>query len=257
MPEWDSRGPAAECRVARYQVTAEFYDLLHGADYRQRARRLLSCSAARARVAILEVGAGSGLVTTVLAEASSVPVHAVEPALPMRALLLSRLADTDELVRQRVTVHAATMQEVSLPERVDLATCVNVASCWNPEQRRAVWRAIARALTRDGVLILDCPPERADLTEQSEECRTVTVGGDEYRGRITVVGCGGDRARMDVSYQVLRRGVLLREASESFDMWVLGRRRLLAELAETGLYPRPEDDDDGGDPELLRVYRRS
>jgi hypothetical protein len=37
-------------------------------------------------------------------------------------------------------------------------------------------------------------------------------------------------------------------------MWVLGRRRLLDELAETGLYPRPDDD---GNPELLRVYRRS
>jgi SAM-dependent methyltransferase len=198
--------------------------------------------------------AGSGLVTTVLAEASSVPVHAVEPALPMRALLLSRLADTGELVRQRVTVHAMAMQDVDLHEMVDLAICVNVASCWNPEQRRAGWRAIARALTHNGVLVLDCPPEQADMIEQSEECMTVTMGGDEYSGRITVVDCGGDRARMDASYQVRRRGVLLREASESFDMWVLGRRRLLAELAETGLYPRPDDD---GNPELLRVYRRS
>lgn len=84
---------------------------------------------------------------------------------------------------------------------------------------------------------------------------TVSLGGDEYSGRIMVVGRGGDRARMDVSYQVRRNGILLREASESFDMWVLGRRRLLAELAETGLHPG--SDDDGYSPQLLRVYRRS
>lgn len=248
-------GHATERRVAPYEVTAEFYDLLHGVDYRQRARRWLSFLAARAQVAVLEVGAGSGLVTTVLAEASSVPVHAVEPTLAMRVLLMSRLADTGALIRQRVTVHAEVVQDVGLREMADLAICVNVAACWNPMQRRAGWRAIARALIPDGMLVLDCPPERADMDKQSEECMTVSLGGDEYSGRIMVVGRGGDRARMDVSYQVRRNGILLREASESFDMWVLGRRRLLAELAETGLHPGP--DDDGYSPQLLRVYRRS
>jgi SAM-dependent methyltransferase len=246
---------ATDRSIAPYQVTAEFYDLLHGADYRRRARRSLSFFAVRAQLGILEVGAGTGLVTTVLAEACSVPVHAVEPALPMRALLLSRLADSAKLVRQRVTVHAEAVQDVGLHEMADLAICVNVASCWNPAQRRAVWQAISRALTPAGVLVLDRPPEEADMTGQSEECEMVTVGNDEYSGRITMVGRGGDRARMDVSYQVRRSGVLLREASESFDMWLLGRRRLLAELAETGLHPEPEDGD-GGNPQLLRVYRR-
>ncbi len=246
-------GFVTEDEVAPYQVTAEFYDLLHGADYQRRARRSLSGSAARARLAILEVGAGSGLVTTVLAEESSVPVHAVEPALPMRALLLSRLADTTEPVRRQVTVYADAVQDVGLHAMADLAICVNVASCWDPEQRRIVWRAIARALTPGGALVLDRPLERADLVEQPAECTTVALGSDEYCGRIRVVGRGGDRARMDVSYRIRRRGVVLRAASESFDMWVLGRRELLAELAEAGLHPRSEDG--RGDPELVRVYR--
>ncbi|MFZ0121824.1 MAG: methyltransferase [Pseudonocardiaceae bacterium] len=240
--------------VAPYRVTAEFYDLLHGADYRQRARRLLSFYAAQARVAILEVGAGSGLGTTVLAEVSTVPVHAVEPALPMRALLLSRLADSTTRVRQRVTVHAQTMQNVGLHEMADLAVCINVAPCWDPAQRRAAWRAIARALIADGVLVLDWPLDSVDVTGRVEESEAVTVGGDEYRGRITMVGRGGGRARMDVIYQVRRSGVLLREAFESFDMWLLGRRQLLAELAAAGLRSEPEGD---GDSPLLRVYRFS
>ncbi|MGH3784085.1 MAG: class I SAM-dependent methyltransferase [Pseudonocardiaceae bacterium] len=240
--------------VAPYQVTAEFYDLLHGVDYRQRARRLLSFYAAQAQVAILEVGAGSGLVTTVLAEVSAVPVHAVEPSQPMRALLLGRLADSTKLVRQRVTVHAAAVQDVGLREMADLAVCINVASCWDPAQRRAAWRAIGQALIPDGVLVLDWPLESADVTGQSAESETVTVGRDEYGGRLTIVGCGGGRARMDVTYQVRRSGVLLREESESFDMWLVGRRQLLAELAATGLRLGPEGDG-GGDSPLLRVYR--
>jgi len=245
---------ATDSAIGPYQVTAEFYDLLHGVDYRRRARRLLSAHAARARVAILEVGAGSGLVTMVLAEASTVPVHAVEPAPPMRALLLSRLADVAGPVRQRVTVHAGAIQDTGLHDMADLAICVNVASCWDPVQRRAVWRTISRALLPGGVLVLERPLGPADRSGQSEECATVTVGGDEYSGRITVVGCGGERARTDVRYQIRRNGVLLREASESFDMWVLGQRRLLAELAATGLHPGPADGD--GSPPLLKVHRR-
>lgn len=247
-------------RVAPYRVTAEFYDLLHGKDYRRRARRALSISAARARVGILEVGAGSGLVTTVLAEASTVPVHAVEPALPMRSLLLSRLADTAGPVRSRVTVHAAVVQDVGLYEMADLAICINVAACWSPVQRPAGWRAIARALTLDGVLVVDYLPEQPDLSGQSEERMAVNLGDDEYSARMTVVGCGDDRARLDLVYQVRRSGVLLREASESFDVWLLGRQQLLDELAETGLHAEPEPDDGGsndGGLHLVRVHRRS
>jgi hypothetical protein len=146
--------------VAPYRVTAEFYDLLHGDDYRQRARRLLSFYAAQARVAIIA----------------------------------------------------------------------------------------------DGVLVLDWPLDSVDVTRRVEESEAVTVGGDEYGGRITMVGRGSGRARMDVRYQVRRSGVLLREAFESFDMWLLGRRQLLAELVAAGLPSGPEGD---GDSPLLRVYRCS
>lgn len=73
-----------------YTASAEFYDLLHARSYHRHAQALAGPAAA-ARIGIVEVGAGTGLVTEVLINASIVPVHAVEPAAAMRALLLSRL----------------------------------------------------------------------------------------------------------------------------------------------------------------------
>ncbi|GHH80483.1 hypothetical protein GCM10018781_61070 [Kitasatospora indigofera] len=71
-----------------YVVSAEFYDLLQAEGDRRLAERRFAGAADRARGSILDVGAGTGIVTEVLLRASSVPVHAVGPAPPMRAALL-------------------------------------------------------------------------------------------------------------------------------------------------------------------------
>ncbi|WP_199520583.1 class I SAM-dependent methyltransferase, partial [Kitasatospora sp. MBT63] len=109
-----------------YAVSAEFYDLLQAETDRRQAEQRFAEAAARARYAVLDVGAGTGIVTEVLLRASTVPVHAVEPAPAMRAALLSRLAHLGADRRARVTVHPEPFATAGLTEAADLAVASNM-----------------------------------------------------------------------------------------------------------------------------------
>ncbi|MER7465365.1 class I SAM-dependent methyltransferase [Streptomyces sp. NPDC097981] len=233
-----------------YAVSAEFYDLLHSRSYHRHALALAGPAAA-ARVGIVEVGAGTGLVTDVLIGASCVPVHAVEPAAAMRAVLLSRLhPPAGGSVGDRVTVHACSAVELSLSGQADLAVCLRMASCLPPHERRALWRTLADLLVPGGLLFLDRPPARLPARPARRSLGEVRLGMDTYRGQVTA-RAEGDRIRCDYTYLVCRQGRVMRRAQESFLLWPLSRQALGAELADAGLALEGELP-----PDLLRVRRR-
>lgn len=216
-----------------YAATAEFYDLLHRERYRTRARHLLRVTKYQPTIGVLEVGAGSGLVTTVLAEAyPDVPILAVEPATPMRALLLGRLAAATEDLRSRVTVYPAELQALDLERVADLAVCVDVAATLAPDQRRDVWAATARALVPGGVLLVESPPPVPESGRSSLPC--VRVGADRYTGEVTATAAGPGMVRWRFTYRVLRGDRVLREVAEEFDGWSVGADTLGTELAAAG-----------------------
>ena len=225
-----------------YAVSAEFYDVLQARDERARAERLFASPARRARSGIIEVGAGSGLVTQVLARAASVPVHAVEPDPAMRALLMSRLASAPIEQRARVTVHPERIQELWPKDHAppaDLAVCSNVIATLAPRQRRDCWAALARLVGPDGLLLIDPPPCALPDGTRTQVLPQVCVGEDVYSGFFSETPLPGgspdtDRIHLDYTYQVRRDGVLLREEHDEFDLWPVDTERLRGELAEAG-----------------------
>ncbi|KPI33675.1 hypothetical protein OV450_1299 [Actinobacteria bacterium OV450] len=242
LPEGSAEGRA-------YTVSAEFYDLLHARSYHRHALALTGPAAA-ARVGIVEVGAGTGLVTDVLIGASCVPVHAVEPAAAMRAVLLSRLhPPAGGFVGDRVTVHPCSAAELSLTGQADLAVCLRMASCLPPHERRGLWRALADLLVPGGLLFLDRPPARLPVRPTRRSLGEVRLGMDTYRGQVTA-RAEHDRIRCDYAYLVCRQGRVVRRAQESFLLWPLTRQALGAELAGAGLVLEGELP-----PDLLRVRR--
>lgn len=230
-------------------MSAEFYDVLHAREYHRHALALAGPAAA-ARVGIVEVGAGTGLVTDVLIGASTVPVHAVEPAAAMRAVLLSRLhPPAGGSAGHRVTVHACSALDLSLDGAADLAVCLRVAAGLPPEERRALWRTLAAVLVPGGLLFLDRPPARLPDRPARRSLGEVRLGTDTYGGHVVAYGDFG-RIRCDYTYLVRRQGRVLRRAQESFLLWPLTREALTEELADAGLTL-----DGALPPDLLRVWR--
>ncbi|MCX5015541.1 class I SAM-dependent methyltransferase [Streptomyces sp. NBC_00555] len=234
-----------------YTASAEFYDLLHARSYHRHAQALAGPAAA-ARIGIVEVGAGTGLVTEVLINASIVPVHAVEPAAAMRALLLSRLhPPAGGSAADRVTVHACSALDLSLTGQADLVVCLRMIPCLPPDERRALWRTMADLLVPGGLLFLDRPPTRLPARPTRRSLGEVRLGIDSYRGHVTARADDGGRIRCDYTYLVCRRGRILRRAEETFLLWPMTSQELAAELARAGLVL---EDDLTAD--VLRVRRR-
>ncbi|MFB7617756.1 class I SAM-dependent methyltransferase [Kitasatospora sp. NPDC056181] len=219
-----------------YTVSAEFYDLLQAETDRCLAERRFSGAAARARHAILDVGAGTGIVTEVLLRTSGVPVHAVEPAPAMRAALLSRLAQLGADQRARVTVHPETLAEAGLAAVADLAVASNVIACLDPATRRVTWQEVSAALLPGGLLLFDLPPTGLPSgCESVGRLGPVRLGLDLYSADITRQFHRGVQ-RTVFTYRVEREGKLLREARESFDVWPAPPERLGEELEAAGLH---------------------
>jgi 16S rRNA A1518/A1519 N6-dimethyltransferase RsmA/KsgA/DIM1 with predicted DNA glycosylase/AP lyase activity len=65
------------------------------------------------RRSILEIGAGTGLITTSMADWTPAEIFALEPSAGMRGILLSRLSSRPELL-ERVTVLACDALSVEL-----------------------------------------------------------------------------------------------------------------------------------------------
>ncbi|WP_371484062.1 trans-aconitate 2-methyltransferase [Kitasatospora sp. NBC_00315] len=218
---------------AEYAVSAEFYDLLQAEDDRRRAEGRFAEAARKARVGVIDAGAGTGIVTEVLVGAAATPVHAVEPSAAMRIALFARLARLGADQRARITVHPETFGACGLQEAADLAVASNVVACLEPAARRALWPVLLTALVPGGLLLFDPPPPEVPAMTESRPLPPVRLGPDLYRVRRT---CTPDRGVITVrfDYQVERDGRLLRGERESFRMWPAAPGDIEGELTATG-----------------------
>ncbi|GHJ43835.1 hypothetical protein Cs7R123_11770 [Catellatospora sp. TT07R-123] len=221
-----------------YTVTAEFYDLLQAAQHRAVTVPLLDRWLGRPVVGVLDVGAGTGLDTVLLAERCDVTVHAVEPSSTMRAVLLGRLTARADLLA-RVRVHAREVERLGLAGVADFAWCRNTVSGFDTAGRAAALAAMATALVPGGRLVVQRPPavalpDRGDLP-------SVLVGGDLYSGELTTTPVGDQRVRWRFAYRVSRDGALVRQEDETFEGHVVTPEAFARELAAAGFTVEAED----------------
>jgi SAM-dependent methyltransferase len=233
-----------------YAVTAEFYDILQGDQDETRVRHLYGGEVAKARLGVLDIGAGSGRVTLMSLAESRVDVHAVEPARAMRTSLLTRLAVLPAPQRERVTVHPYTLDRAGLYAVADVAVCHNTVACLPPAARDVLWPAVRAALVPGGSLFLQLPPAVLPARDVVRLLPEKRVGGHVYGGRMTM-STAGYRIRNRVEYWVRGAQGVLREHTETFWMWPASRARLIADLERHGFVPLPGY----GDPHVLAVTR--
>jgi len=224
-----------------YEITAEYYDLLQATRYVQRADALLDRWLGRPRVGVLDVGAGTGLATELLAKRCDVTVHAVEPTRSMRTILLSRLAGRPELL-EHVRVHARPIQGLGLRRVADFGLCLNTMGTLDRGERADALAALADALTSDARLVLQRPPDAPGRAHAA--LPAWHLGGDVYSGEVTCTECRPGAIEWRFTYRVTRDDVVIREEIETFAGFLVAADDFDAELGDAGFVVTDVDDHD-------------
>lgn len=181
-------------------VSVPFYDLLqadgHVPDIRQKLPPLLS----GVRRSILEIGAGTGLITTSLAEWTPAEIFALEPSDGMRAVLLSRLSSHPELL-ERVTVLPCDALSVDLDEPAEAVVMINVMYAMEPGYRQRLWPVLAAQMEPGGLLLVTWSagrPEPGPLRELASR----PVGRHTYALSSQILESGDEAFRARYLYRV-------------------------------------------------------
>lgn len=138
-------------------ISLPFYDLFHASAHVPEVLENLAPLVSEVRRSILEIGAGTGLITTSLADWTPAEIFAVEPSAGMRGVLLSRLSARPELL-SRVTVLPCDALSVRLPEPAEAVVMINVLYSLDPGYRRRLWPVLAALLEAGGRLIFTWRP---------------------------------------------------------------------------------------------------
>lgn len=182
MSTWRSED---DVRASTYDELGEFHDLFMTEAWEELRPLVAATFGGLGRGAVVvEIGAGSGLGTRVLAEECDAQIVALEPNLLMRSVLTARVADGFEL-SQRVTVVAGSAPRALslLPDRVDGVMCTHVLGHLDPLELRSLFAWAADTLSPGGRCLVTVPltarprprppwPARGGLAGWSTGCST-------------------------------------------------------------------------------------
>ena len=218
-----------------YSPAAEFFDLVGH-------RHLISSAPAlRAALAgldtshgpVVDIGAGTGLVTATIAEIlPSARIHSAEPSPNMRAILTSRVFGDPDL-RQRVTVLPEPAQDLPLPDSVSAAVIFGVAGHIPRAERTVLWRRLADRLPPGGPIVVELMGVDTPRTIPYVRMCRETVGEQVYEWWISGEPAGAEIMRWRTEWRVFRDGDLVRTVDDEYDWETFGIERLAEESGLT------------------------
>lgn len=169
------------------------------------------------------------------------PVLAAEPSSALRAVLLGRLCDRGDA--HRVTVFPGGATDVPLPARLAGVVGLNMVGHLRPDDRRALWAALAPRLSPGAPVVLNTQPPDTAVTVPVSAPYAVSSGGLSYEGRGGAEPTGPESVRWTMTYRTLHGDVVLGEASTQYDWWTVSTATLADELRAAGLeVTTPYDD---------------
>ncbi|MYW01245.1 class I SAM-dependent methyltransferase [Streptomyces sp. SID3343] len=219
-----------------YSTSAEFYDLVA-------ARHVTSSGPALSAVLadvdatagpVVEIGAGTGRVTQVIAAAlPHARIVAAEPSATMRAVLASRVARDPDL-RRRVSITDGTAQDMALPEKIGAAVIFGVAGHLDRRERIALWRRLAAHLAPGGLVAVELMGTAAPRPMPPTLSLSERIGRQVYEWWIAAEPVAADRTRFSTTWKVLDDdGRLVREVTDTYDWHAYDLDRLAAESGMT------------------------
>ncbi|TDD51285.1 class I SAM-dependent methyltransferase [Nonomuraea terrae] len=187
-----------------------FYDLLHDDGHVPVIRELLPPLLAGVRHGVIEIGAGTGLITEVIARSTPGEIYALEPSLGMRSVLLSRLA-ADPGTRRRVTVLPCGALDTEVDEPVEAVVMISVLQSFPAAERAELWQVLARQLRPGGRLVFNWRDRPTPVPGTLEPVGSYEVGRHTYEIAAQVLGVAGESVTSRFVYRVRQRGVVISE----------------------------------------------
>lgn len=209
-----------------YAAAGEFYELVAERQVRHSGPPLHAALAGAAGP-VLEVGAGTGRVTEVIAAAlPSAEVIACEPAATMRAVLTSRVSRSSNL-RERVTVVDAAAPDLP-PGPFGAAVLFGVVGHLEPADRGTLWARLAKDLPAGAPVVVELMGVTAPRTIPPVRMLREQVGEQTYEWWTAGEPDGPDRMRFDTTWRV-SDGRTVREVTESYPWYTLSPADLARE----------------------------
>ncbi|MFI7634288.1 class I SAM-dependent methyltransferase [Nonomuraea sp. NPDC049400] len=216
-----------------YSLAVPFYDLWHEDGHVPLIRELLPPLLKGVERSVIEIGAGTGLVTRVIAQETPAEIYAVEPALGMRSVLVNRLAEDPELLR-RVTVLPCGALDVEVDEPVEAIVMISVLQSFPAEQRAELWRVLARQLEPGGRLVFNWRERAVPVPGDLEVMGSYEVGRHTYEVAGQVLEVAGESVTSRFVYRIRQRGVVVSEDEAVVTNHWPAEERLVSELEAAG-----------------------
>jgi SAM-dependent methyltransferase len=191
-------------------ISVPFYDLCHERRVVPGIRASLQPLLAGVRRSILEIGAGTGLITTSLADLTPGEIFALEPSVSMRAVLLSRLSSRPELL-SRVTVLPCDALSVTLDEPAEAVVMINVMYALEPDYRRRLWPMLAASLETAGLLLFTWHDGGPPTPRPLRELESHQVGRHTYTVLSEILESDEEACRARYLYRITEGGKVISE----------------------------------------------
>jgi trans-aconitate methyltransferase len=221
--------------MSGYAVTAQFYDVVASAQH----------SAVNAQIAealtgletmgypVVDVGAGTGLTTQVIATAlPEAEILAVEPDPAMRPALMARVWSNPDL-RRRVSILPMSILAAPLPPVVSAAIASATLVHFSPQERERLWALLSARLSPAGraVIEIQCPIAQ-DIPEAC--IATAQVGQVAYEGWASAQRIDESRQHWRIRYVAQLGGVEIDHQCADYVCWVASAEHVLAEADAFG-----------------------
>ncbi|ONK09534.1 Gfo/Idh/MocA family oxidoreductase [Streptomyces sp. MP131-18] len=182
---------------------------------------------------LLDIGAGTGLVTRQIADAyPACEIMATEPAAGMRAVLTARLAERTDLAR-RTTVLPEAAHELVLPERLCGVVLCGVLGHLPQDARGALLRELAERLPPGAPIVVEVMGLTSPVSMPPTRLRSATLGRLRYEWWMAGEPSGEERMRLDTTWRVFDDERLVREVRDHYHWHTVSLQRLADESGLT------------------------
>ena len=228
--------------MSGYAVTAQFYDAIaseqRGPVDAQISEALTGLETAGCPV--VDIGAGTGLTTRVIAKAlPEADILAVEPDPAMRPAIMARVWSDPDL-RRRVSILPMSILAAPLPPVVSAAIASATLVHFSPRERERLWALLSARLAPAGraVIEIQCPIAQ----DVPEACMaTAQVGQVVYRGWASARRIDESRQLWRIRYVAELDGVEIDRQCADYVCWVASAEQVLVEADAFGLAGQATD----------------